>query len=437
MRTEMREIHSDLLNESYFEATHPTGLKIYLAPMKQCRSSFAVFGAKYGSVDNCFRVSGSPLPRRVPAGIAHYLEHKMFECEEGNVDARFAATGAAANAYTSFDSTCYLFSCTEHFSDSLEILLDFVQRPYFTKETVQKEQGIIGQEIRMYDDTPQWRVLFNLLRAMYRNNSVRVDIAGTTESIAEITPELLYECCGTFYNLSNMALSAAGNVDPDRVLAVCDRMLKPSPPVSVERIFEPEPEEVLKTRVEQKMSVASPLFELGFKESVSGGRADSAQLAATDILLEAIASPATPLYRRLLDAGLINEATFGSEYFEGAGFASVIFGGESGNPDAVRDEIFAELERVRRGGIGREAFRRARNTVYGKYLEAMNLPGNVANSLISLSFSGREMYSYLSAVAEADEEAVLRRLETQMLPERAALSVVSPEEARQSVKQES
>jgi predicted Zn-dependent peptidase len=429
MQHEMREIRSELLGESYFEVIHPTGLKILLAPMKQCRSSFAVFGAKYGSVDNCFRVSGSPEIRRVPAGIAHYLEHKMFECEEGNVDARFAATGAAANAYTSFDSTCYLFSCTENFCDSLEILLDFVQRPYFTKETVQKEQGIIGQEIRMYDDTPQWRVLFNLLRAMYRVNPVRIDIAGTTESIAEITPELLYECCGTFYNLNNMVLSVAGNADPDQVLDVCDRMLKPSRPVSVERIFEPEPEEVSETRAEQKMSVASPLFELGFKESVTDGRADSAQLAATDILLEAIASPATPLYRRLLDAGLINEATFGSEYFEGAGFASVIFGGESKNPDAVEDAILSELGRVRREGISRETFRRARNTVYGKYLEAMNLPGNVANSLISLSFSGREMYAYLSAVAEASEEQVLARLETQLRPERAVLSVVLPEQA--------
>ena len=430
MNEPIREIRSDRLGDRYYEVSHSSGLKILIYPREQCRSSCAVFGAKYGSVDNCFRTPGMQAPRRVPAGIAHYLEHKMFECEEGNVDARFAKTGAAANAYTSFDMTCYLFSCTEHFRDSLEILLDFVQRPYFTAETVKKEQGIIGQEIRMYEDSPQWRVLFNLLRAMYRESPVRTDIAGTVESIAEITPELLYECYGTFYNLNNMVLSVAGRVDPEQVLEVCGRMLKPSVPVTAERIFEPEPQEVQQARVEQKMSVASPIFELGFKESAAGGRASTRQLAETDILLEAIASPATPLYRRLLDSGLINEASFGSEYFEGTGFASVLFAGESKNPDAVQEEILKELSRIRREGLGSEAFRRARNTVYGKYIDALELPGNIANSMVSLSFAGREIYSYLSAVAEADEASVLSRLETQLRPDRASLSVVVPEQSR-------
>ena len=178
----------------------------------------------------------------VPEGIAHYLEHKLFESEDGDAFARYAKTGASANAYTSFDQTCYLFSCTENFDQSLEILLDFVQSPYFTEETVRKEQGIIGQEIRMYDDAPDWRVQFNLLAALYQNHPVRIDIAGTVESIAQIDAELLYRCYRTFYSLKNMVLTVAGKVTVDQVLAVADRMLKPNTPIEIERGFVEEPD---------------------------------------------------------------------------------------------------------------------------------------------------------------------------------------------------
>ena len=427
MERDIREIRSERLGDHYYVIRHSSGLKIFIYPKERYDSAYAIFGTKYGSIDNCFRVFGEPEVHRVPAGIAHYLEHKMFESEDGNADECYAKIGALANAYTSFDMTCYLFSCTDHFSDCLKILLDFVQHPYFTKQTVAKEQGIIGQEIRMYDDTPSWRVLFNLLRGMYHSHPVKTDIAGTEQSIAQITPELLYECYRTFYNLNNMALCVAGKVDPEEVLAICDKMLLPSKPVAVERIFDPEPDSTVKSRTEQKMSVAVPLFQLGFKESVGKSRPDVRQLAETDIFLEALASPASPLYRSLIDAGLINEASFGNEYFEGPGFASVIFSGESKDPDAVETMILKEIERVRRDGIGQEAFRRARNTVYGKYLDTMNTPGNVANSILALNFAGREIFSYLSAVAHADVRSVLGRLETQLRPDRAVLSVINPD----------
>ena len=209
----IKEIKSDRVGDKYYEVEHSSGLKIFIYPKENNNSTYAVFGTKYGSVDVNFKTSDEKETNTVPAGIAHYLEHKLFESEDGDAFTRYAKTGASANAYTSFDKTCYLFSCTENVYESLEILLDFVQTPYFTEQTVQKEQGIIGQEIRMYDDDPQWRVMFNLLRAMYHNHPVRVDIAGTVESIAEITPELLYKCYHTFYNLNNMVLCVAGNVD--------------------------------------------------------------------------------------------------------------------------------------------------------------------------------------------------------------------------------
>ena len=190
-----REFFESEIGESCVKAVHPSGLKIYILEKPQYNSAYAVFGTKYGSIDTCFSANGEKLT--VPEGIAHFLEHKLFESEEQDAFTRFAATGAYANAFTSFDRTCYLFSCADEFYENLDILLDFVQSPYFTEKTVEKEQGIIGQEIRMYDDSPSWRVMFNMLMAMYHNHPVRIDIAGTVDSIAKIDYKLLYKC----YNL--------------------------------------------------------------------------------------------------------------------------------------------------------------------------------------------------------------------------------------------
>lgn len=422
----LRKVVSERAGEYYFTGKHPSGLTVYIYPKEKNNSTYAVFGTKYGSIDNCFRIKREDNLHRVPAGIAHYLEHKLFESKDGDAFARFAKTGASANAYTSFDMTCFLFSCTEHVYESLKILLDFVQTPYFTEQTVRKEQGIIGQEIKMYDDDPQWRVLFNLLDALYQNHPVRLDIAGTVQSIARITPELLYECYNTFYNLNNMVLCIAGNIAPDRVAEICDEMLKPAEPVQIERVFEKEPNHIIKAKTEQKLSVAVPLFELGFKESADGGRPSTKQMAETEILLEALSSNFTPLFRRLLDDDLINEASFGNEYFEGPGYASVIFSGESKNPERVSDEIKKEIETVRKNGLEREIFECAKRAVYGRNIASLNNVGSIANALVSLAFSGRELFGYLDAIAEADQGSVQARLESQMRPNFSSLSVVLP-----------
>lgn len=217
---------SSELKEKLYEIDHKSGLKIFVMPKENYKSTYAVIGTKYGSIDTCFKRSDKADFTRVPEGIAHFLEHKLFESEELDAFTRYAETGASANAYTSFDKTCYLFQCSDRFEDSLRILLDFVTHPYFTKETVEKEQGIIGQEITMYYDVPGWMGTFNLLRCLYKNHPVRIDIAGTVESISQITDKLLYDCYNTFYNLNNMALAVVGNVDPERVVKICDEMLE-------------------------------------------------------------------------------------------------------------------------------------------------------------------------------------------------------------------
>lgn len=420
----LEKITSERVQDSYYKIKHPSGLNIFIYPKEGSNSAYAVFGTRYGSIDTSFQRSDENEVCTVPEGIAHFLEHKLFESEDGDAFARYAKTGASANAYTSFDMTCYLFSCTEQTYESLEILLDFVQSPYFTEETVQKEQGIIGQEIRMYDDDPQWRVMFNLLGALYHTHPVKIDIAGTVESIAKITPDYLYRCYHTFYNLNNMALCVAGNVDPDKVMQVCDRLLKTSKPVEVKRIFEEEPAEIVKHRVEQNLSVAVPLFQMGFKEPARDHTVK--ELAETEILLELFASDASPLFRRLLDANLINTSSFGSEYFEGPGYAAIIFSGESKDPDAVAAEIRKEVARLRKEGISQDAFNRAKKAVYGRNVAALNSAESLANAMISLTFAQRELFSYIDALASATLSDVENRLTEQLREEYSALSVVSP-----------
>ena len=394
----LQTITGKRVGDTYYKLKHPSGLTVFIYPKENSNSTYAVFGTKYGSIDNQFRRSDEDTIHTVPEGIAHFLEHKLFESEDGDAFARYAKTGASANAYTSFDMTCYLFSCTENVEASLEILLDFVQSPYFTEQTVQKEQGIIGQEIRMYDDDPQWRVMFNLLGALYHTHPVKIDIAGTVESISHITPELLYQCYHTFYDLHNMALCVAGNIDKETVLKLVDQYCKPAKPFAVDRVFEEEPRSVVKNKVTQALSVATPLFQFGFKEEA--GKISSNSSTAAN--------------------------SFSYEFFEGPGYASVIFAGESKNPDQVAECIVKEVKRLRSEGIPKEDFERAKKAIYGRNVAALNSSETIANCLIALSFSNRELFEYIDALAEITLEEVTASLQTHMLEQYAALSIVEP-----------
>ena len=251
----VKKVSSPVLGEEYFEIDHKSGLKIYVMPKENYSSAYAIFGTKYGSIDTIVKAKNGKF-KKIPEGTAHFLEHKLFEGEELDAFEQFAKTGASANAYTSFDRTAYLFSCNENFEESLGILLDFVQKPYFTQETVEKEQGIIGQEIRMYKDLADWEVMFNLLAALYYEHPVRIDIAGTQESIAKIDAELLYDLYRNFYNLNNMVLCVCGNVDCESVITVADSHLEKSEGRKIERNFVYEQPKPVKTLVEESLSVA-------------------------------------------------------------------------------------------------------------------------------------------------------------------------------------
>ena len=418
------EIKSERAHDSYFKLKHSSGLTIYVYPKEGYRSAYAIIGTNYGSVNICFSVDGGEKIT-VPDGIAHYLEHKLFESEEGDAFSRYAKTGASANAYTSFEKTCYLFSCTDKFEESFEILLDFVQDPYFTPETVAKEQGIIGQEIKMYDDSPDWRVMFNMLENMYHNHPVKIDIAGTVESIAQITAEKLYDCYNAFYNLNNMALCVAGNVTVDQVLAVCDRMLKPCEAHKITNFFEDEPREIVNPYVEQSFPVMVPIFNLGFKEAPD--TLDEKKLAYTDILLSMLASPTSALYRRLMDENLINNS-FSYELFEGPGYCSVIFGGESRAPKQAAEMIKQYIKAVKSDGLGKEDFEIAKKSVYGDIISSLNNVSSIANTIEAYHFNGNELFAYIDAIADAEFEDVTKRLNEMLDVNNCTLSVVKPED---------
>lgn len=419
---EIKEIKSEKLHDKYYKIRHDSGLTIYVSPKEGYKSSYAIFGTHFGSVNSHFVINGEEIT--VPDGIAHYLEHKLFESEDGDAFTKYAKTGANANAYTSFNTTCYLFSCTENFDESLRILLGFVRDPYFTKETVAKEQGIIGQEIKMYDDSPDWRVMINLLDSMFQKHPVRKDIAGTVETIAEITPELLYTCYNAYYNLNNMVLSVAGNVTPEQVIAIADEILtKKDEPLNTQSIFPYEPYEVGKNFVEQKLSVAVPMFQLGFKEDAEDRRLTSKELAETDIILSAFAGEASPLYKRLLDEELINQS-FGFEYFEEMGYRAVIFSAETRDPEKTAKIIKEAAEEIHKTGVPEEEFNRAKRAVYGKNIAALNSPENTATIMASFDFAGRELYDYIDATASVTLEDVNQRLKSQLDPNNTTLSVV-------------
>lgn len=416
--------HNPRTGERVVRIDHSSGLTIYVWPKEGYQSCYAVFGTHYGSIDTVFDIDG--VRTEVPAGIAHYLEHKLFENEDCDAFEKYAKTGANANAFTTFDRTAYLFSCTGDVTLSLEVLLDFVQKPYFTEATVEKERGIIGQEIRMYDDTPGWRVFFNLLRTMYQKHPVRVDIAGTVESIAQITPELLYGCYNGFYNLHNMVLAVAGNVTPEQVLAVADRLLIPAPEWNLSRADAGEPDEVAAPRIEQAMPVAAPLFYYGYKYPMRGtGCLSARESAAAGALLELLAGTASPLYTRLMHEGLINQG-FGMELFDGPGYAAFLFAGESRDPDAVAAAIHDEAVRLQREGLDPDAFEAVRNALYGSAVMALNDVEDCGDSLMNGHFRGCTPFEGLEAAAALTLDDVSALLCRVFEPQRAVLSVIRP-----------
>lgn len=359
----MERIHYDNLQETLYYEVMDNGLRVYVLPKPGFQKTYATFATKYGSVDNHFKVEGA-AEVRVPDGIAHFLEHKMFEEPEGDIFAKFASNGASANAFTSFDQTVYLFSATDHIHENLETLIDFVQNPYFTDQNVEKEKGIIGQEINMYQDNPDWRVYFGLIEAMYKVHPVHIDIAGTVESIGTITKEDLYTCYNAFYHPSNMLLFVVGGVDPEETMnLIRSNQARKSydQQGKIERIFDPEPTEVAEKRRESRLAVSLPKCLFGFKEKETGlsGEEQLRRDLTTKLMMDLLFGASTELYQKLYEDDLISDS-FGHEYNSSPEYAFSAVGGDTKDPDALLARIREEVDKLKASGFREDDFERAR-----------------------------------------------------------------------------
>ena len=419
----IKQITNEKLGETVYTAVHPSGLEIRVMPKRGYDSAYAVFGVKYGSIDTAVKNENGEF-ETIPEGTAHFLEHKLFESEDLNAFERFAKTGASANAYTSFEKTAYLFKGSENIGQSLEILLDFVQNPYFTQQTVEKEQGIIGQEIRMYRDLPDWQVMFNLLKALYSEHPVRIEIAGTQDSIAKIDADLLYRLYKTFYNPANMVLSVVGGIEPEEVFDIVDKCIRNTDGKAAERKFVKESGVPVQKYVEQQLSVAQKQFLLGYKEELSQPMLSLEDEIASQMMAEIIAGKSSPLFKKLIDEELADMG-FGGDVFNGFGFSCIMLGGTSKDPEKAVEIIKAEIERYKKEGIDPAAFERAKRKFYGRYVMSYNDIDDVANLMMNLYFSGYEPFAELEACKKMTLEKVQSRLDA-IKDEFSALSVIKP-----------
>lgn len=416
-------ITSERTGDKIIHVKHDSGLDIYICEMEGYSSIEALFGTKYGSVNTMFKMADDKEYTVVPEGIAHFLEHKLFENEDCDVFELYAKTGASGNAFTSFDKTAYLFSCTKNYKESLKILLNFVQAPYFTQATVDKEQGIIGQEIQMTNDNPEWRVFFNMLRCMYHNHPVKIDIAGTIESIAQINADLLYKCYYTFYNLNNMVLSIAGNVKADEVLAICDECLKKCEDKGLETVFPDEPESIVQAEITEKQPVGASIFNIGYKCTPCKGNERLEKVMAASVAADILSDPSTEMYQKLLRDEVIN-SSFGTEVFTGDGYFTVIFSGESDSPDVIRDTVSAEIERIIKDGIDEDLFQRIKKSTYGGLVRELNNVEAVANLMMNSHMEGISPYATIQVLSDLKSSDVLEFMKNELRKDRLVMSVI-------------
>ena len=415
------------LGETLYTATLPNGLPIYVLTKPGFRKCFAAFAADYGGADRRFVLGGGM--HDTPAGVAHYLEHKMFDTEDGNALVRLEANGASPNAFTSDTMTLYHFECTSKFEENLRELLSFVSVPYFTAESVAKEQGIIGQEIRMTEDSPDYRLYINLMRSLFASNPLRDGVAGTVESIAEITPETLYNCHKAFYHPSNMALAVVGDVDPALVERVAREILTPEPAEKPRVDYGPEESlEPLAGCISEAMEVSLPQFAAGLKMGPAPhGEAALRERIVGGMALKCLFGRSSAFYTRLYSEGLLN-TDFSCEADFAAGQAFAMFGGESRDPEKVLEEIKKEIAAVGQTGFDEDFFLRQKKASYGQRIRALGNFEGLAVSLAESHFCGYQPLDAFGVLESVSAEECARWVREKLKTENIALSVISPKE---------
>ena len=423
---------SALLGERMYINRLQNGLTCYIIPRKDYVGQSAMVCVNYGSADARFELEGREFAP--PSGIAHFLEHKMFEDEQLNIFDEFVKLGASVNAYTNVHSTAYYFSCNDMFYDNLRLLLRLVTLPHFTDENVEKEKGIIWQEIGMYDDNPFWRAYMNMQHAMYSHSSVRDSIVGDVESIRRITKGDLQQAYGAFYHPSNMALVCVGRFAREEVYRIARKAFVGAPKqADVKRLRDHEPPEVAESFVSSGMSLSKPMFSLGFKEDVGSVSSSDQRLpktvtrkaAATKVLMDVLAGQSSELFNHMYRSGLV-DTPLSLEYISGRGFGQAVFGGVSGEPEKARERILHEIEKVRQNGADSARFRQILNKHMGRFFRLFNSIEAVRNLQADLFAAGADIdiFGMTEAYGELRAEDLDGRLRELFRGDNHVLSVV-------------
>ena len=425
----MQIIENNKIREKMYIKKLENGLTMMCIPKKNIMKKYVMFATNYGSIDNKFVVPGKNEEIEVPNGVAHYLEHKLFEQENGtnSLDV-LTALGVNANAYTTNDHTAYLFEATENFYEALDELMDYVQHPYFTDENVEKERGIIGQEIMMYDDTPEWKVYLNAIKAMYKDNPINIDITGTKETIAKITKETLYDCYNTFYHPSNMAIVVTGDFEPEEIFNELEKRLVKNvkKQTEIKRIYPKEQNEIVQDYIEEKMEVSIPLFIIGIK-------ADKECLSAKEMikrhisiqtLLSILIGKSSKLYNKLYEENLLqSEPSMDYEFSKTYGY--VLLQGQSDNPQKVKEMLITEIQKLKNEGIKEEDFNRIKKMIYAEYVKSFNSVDGISTGVLMNYFKGINSFDYIEEFSSFSLEDVKNVLEEVFVEDKMVLSVIN------------
>ncbi len=421
----MQVLENLKIKEKLYTEKLENGLTVMIIPKKGVQKKFIIWGTHYGSNDNKFIVPGEKEEIEVPKGVAHFLEHKMFEQENGrnSLDV-LTDLGVNANAYTTNNHTAYLYECTDRFYEALDEFMDYVQHPYFTDQNVEKEKGIIGQEIMMYDDYPEWKVYLNALEAMYHKNSVKIDITGTIETISKIDKDILYKCYNTFYNPGNMCLVVCGDFEPEKIIEeIKKRLIDKKSEGEIKRIYEQEEESIVKEKVEAKMEVSIPLYTIGIKCKTVDKKEKVRNHIAIEILLNMLIGESSELYQELYNQGeVLSMPTLEYEFTDD--YAHILITGSSRNPDNLYEQFKNKVRKIKEEGINKQDFERIKKMIYGEYVKEYNDVGDIARMFLSDFMKGINSFDYIEEMKSIDTEYAKIVLDDNFKEEKMVLSVV-------------
>lgn len=423
----MQTIFNSKVKETLYVEKLKNGLTVMIIPKKGIQKKYIIWGTHYGSNDNKFVVPGENEPIEVPKGVAHFLEHKMFEQENGknSLDV-LTSIGVNANAYTTNDHTAYLYECTDNFYEALDEFMDYVQHPYFTDQNVEKEKGIIGQEIKMYDDYPEWRVYLNALEAMYYKNPVKLDITGNVETISHIDKDVLYKCYNTFYNPANMTMVVCGDFEPEKLLEeIKKRLIKKENQGEIKRIYAKEERGINQKEKEVSMELSNPLFLIAYKDNVENKENFVKRHIAIEILLNMIIGKSSELYKRLYEENiLLNEPSFDYEFSDE--YAHITISGQSRNPRKIYEELTKQVKLYIENGLDNEHFTRIKKKIYGDYAIEYNSVADIARMFLADKMKGINSFDYIEEFNTVTKEYTESILKEVFIEKNEILSIINP-----------